>query len=87
MSRMQGDMVGARDSLFEEVSQFAHYRGTLNSNRVLQCVAACCSVLAVCCSVLHCVGSVLQSLTVCCSVLQCVAVCCSVKFSHYTCKL
>jgi len=37
---------------------------------VLQCVAACCSVLqrvAACCSVLQCVA-------VCCSVLQCVAI-------------
>jgi len=51
---------------------------------VLQCVAACCSVLqrvAVCCSVLQCVA-------VCCSVLQCVAVCCSVYFQTIsTCQL
>jgi len=25
--RDKGDMAGARDALFEEVSQFAHYRG------------------------------------------------------------
>jgi len=51
---------------------------------MLQCVAACCSVLqcvAACCSVLQFVAaccSVLQCVAVCCSVLQCVAVCCSV---------
>jgi len=42
--------------------------------RVMQCVAVCCSVLqcvAVCCIVLQCVA-------MCCNVLQCVAVCCSV---------
>ena len=42
--------------------------------RVLQCVAVCCSVLqcvAVCCSVL-------QYVAVCCSVLHCVAVCVAV---------
>ena len=51
--------------------------------RVLQCVAVCCSVLqcvAVCCSALQCVAvcCVLRCVEVCCSVLQCVAVCCSV---------
>ena len=55
-------MVGARDSLFEEVSQFAHYRGTLNSSRVLQCVAVCWQCVAESCSVLQCVA-------VCCIVL------------------
>jgi len=61
---------------------------------VLQCVAACCSVLQVCCSVLQCVDmdlnecrslhemsvccSMLQRVAACCSVLQCVAVRCSV---------
>jgi len=63
----------------------------LYTNSVLQCVAACCSVLqlnlwrihvphpadtgAVCCGVLQCVA-------VCCSVLQCVAVCCSVLWQY-----
>ena len=53
--------------------------------RVLQCVAVCCSDLqyaAVCCRVLPCPAlccSVLQCVAVCCSVLQCVAVCCSVS--------
>ena len=28
--RDKGDMAGAREALFEEVSQFAHYRGYLN---------------------------------------------------------
>jgi len=37
---------------------------------MLQCVAVCCSVFAVCCSLL-------QSVQVCFSVLQCFAVCCS----------
>ena len=57
---------------------------------VLQCVAVCCSVLQVYCSVLQCVAesktfscdaSQIASLLVCCPhplVLQCVAVCCSV---------
>jgi len=59
---------------------------TCKYNRLLQIVAACCSVMqcfavceavcdavceAVCCNELQCVA-------VCCSVLQCVAVCCSV---------
>jgi len=46
---------------------------------VLQCVAACCSVLQ--CEFMQIFGftvSVLQRVAVCCSVLQCVAVCCSV---------
>jgi len=63
-------------------------------DKLLQCVAVCCSVLqcvAVCCSVLQCVSvlpvklvdeahldKMLQCVAVCCSVLQCVAVCCSV---------
>ena len=56
---------------------------------VLQWVAVCCSVcavclqcVAVCCSVMQCVTaccSVSQCVAVCCSVLQCVAVCCSVS--------
>jgi len=60
---------------------------------MLQCVAACCSVLqciAVCCSVFHCVAaccSVLQSVAVFCSVLQCVAVCCSVLQRVAMCQL
>ena len=37
------------------------------------CVAVCCSVSSVCCSML-------QRVAVCCSVLQHVAVCCSVSF-------
>jgi len=47
------------------------------SRSVLQCVAACCSVLhrvAVCCSELQCLAaccSVSQRVAVCCSVLQC----------------
>ena len=53
---------------------------------MLQYVAACCSVLQMCCSVQPKYGvvagnvccSVLQCVAVCCSVLQCVAVCCSV---------
>jgi len=61
---------------------------------VLQCVAACCSVLqcvaaayhmnkshhagASRCRVFAFCCSVLQCVAVCCSVLQCVAVCCSV---------
>jgi len=51
--------------------------------RVLQRVAACCSVLqciAVCCIALQGVAvrcSVLQCVAVCCSVLQCVAARCS----------
>jgi len=54
--------------------------GLINNPHLLQCVAACCSVLQ-CCSELQCVAmccSVLQCAAVCCSVLQCVAVCCSV---------
>jgi len=53
-------------------------------DRVLRCVAVCCSVGqngVVCCSVLQCGAvwcSVLQCVAVCCSVLQCVAVCFSV---------
>jgi len=53
--------------------------------RVLQCVAACCSVLqcvAVCCCVLLCVAvccCVLLCFAVCCSVLSIVAVCSSVR--------
>ena len=50
---------------------------------VLQCVAACCSVLqcvATCCSVLQCVAA-------CCSVLQCVAACCSVLRGRLNSKL
>jgi len=39
-------------------------RTSTHRDRVLQCVAVCCSVL--------------QCVAVCCSVLQCVAVCCSV---------
>jgi len=51
--------------------------------RVVQCVAECCSVVqyvAVCCGVWCVAGccSVLQCGAVCCSVLQCGAVCCSV---------
>ena len=59
-------------------------------NRLLQCVAVCCSALqlVICAkaSVLlnvpsalrYVCCSVLQCVAVCCSVLQCVAVCCSV---------
>ena len=47
--------------------------------RVLQCVAACCSVLGtlLCAVVLHFsnVSSVLPCVAVCCNVLHCVAVC------------
>ena len=39
---------------------------------MLQCIAACCSVLQ--CVAVHCI--VRQCVAVCCSVLQCVAVCC-----------
>jgi len=56
-------------------------KAVCKSNAVLQCVAACGSVLAVCCGVLRCAAvccSVLQCVAVCCSVLQCVAVRCSV---------
>ena len=52
------------------------------AERVLQCVAACCSVLqsvAACCSVIAVCCSVVQYLAVCCSVQQCVTVCCSVQ--------
>ena len=38
--------------------------------KLLQCVAACCSI-ALCCTALQCVA-------VCCIVLHCIAVCCSV---------
>jgi len=44
---------------------------------VLQCVAVCTRIRAVCCSVLQCVAvycSVLQCIAVYCSVLQCVVV-------------
>jgi len=41
---------------------------------VLQCVAVCCSMVAVCC----CVAVWLHFVAVCCGVLQCVAVCCVV---------
>ena len=58
---------------------------------MLQCVAACCSVLqsvAVCCSVLQCVVvccSVLHCvaiIAICCNILQYVAMCCSVLQCH-----
>jgi len=39
---------------------------------VVQCVAACCSVLQ------YAAGGVLQCVAVYCSVVQCVAACCSV---------
>jgi len=45
---------------------------------VLQCVAVCCSVCAIClihmCDISHVCCGVLQCVAVCCSVLQCVAV-------------
>ena len=47
----------------------------------LQCIAVCCSALAVRYSVLQCIAvycSAFQRVAACCSVLQCVAVCCSV---------
>jgi len=51
---------------------------------VLQCVAACCSVLQRVTvttferAIARCVGSVLQCIAICCSIFQCaVAVCCS----------
>jgi len=43
---------------------------------VLQCIAACCSVLRMCCSMLQCVRSEKVSRILC--VLQCIAACCSV---------
>jgi len=65
---------------------------------VSQCVAVCCSVVAVFCSVLQDSNWALQSLVrchrrclrvaVCCSVLQCVAVCCSaLQFVAVCCSL
>jgi len=56
------------------------------AERVLPCVAVCCSMCivsqydAVCCSALKCVAvccRVLQCVAVCCGVVQCVAVRCS----------
>jgi len=61
-------VIGREDELLEAEGVKQHKRAALSRPRhvpivVLQCVAACCSVL--------------QCVVVCCSVLQCVAVCCS----------
>ena len=48
-------------------------------DKLLQCVAMCCSVLQCACKgETECIDKVLQCVTVCCNVMQCVAVCCSV---------
>jgi len=60
---------------FKKTPTFKNIYYSLSLDRLLQCVAVCCSVLryvAVRCSALQCVA-------VCCSVLQCVVVCCSVS--------